>query len=533
MTKSPKFLHEKSDSISKNGPINGSNADDRTSQSQSDYQEIGCSSEPLAAAEEESPVVMAASSSSSSSTNDDENHLPLTLDDTNLQTEISSSSSRLRQCLDQAVYHLRHNWKILLLGQCLSLLLASAGATQATLHLDCGLSAPTFTMTLIYGGLSLNVFVLMGRHWRSKQRMDDDGDGRIRRQQATRLTNDLTLDFSVADDMEDHAEGSLPEGYKSASLPAAVMTHRSSLVFGGMFPQLHSSLWWYFLIAFLDVQANAITVLAFRYTTLTSVTLFDALAIPSSMIISKCWLQRKYRCSHLLGVMVCMAGVVANVLTDYQSDVEGDESPAEQKEYPHKLRGDLAAIVGGLLYGLNDVFTEVTVSATGDTTEYLAMMGLFAFLISLVQSLLLEWDDILEFFGADGTHSSTCSLQKGWWLFFTFVGVNILSYAGASRFLVYSEAAFFNLSLLTGDLWSVIFSIVAERIVPRPLFFAALAFVLSGVVIYEMAPSPASDKSTNATVNDGDVNDGIMLRQSSESCLINGDEDDQEGIELH
>eukprot|EP00977_Amphora_coffeiformis_P001548 scaffold296_cov102-Amphora_coffeaeformis.AAC.36 len=65
-----------------------------------------------------------------------------------------------------------------------------------------------------------------------------------------------------------------------------------------------------------------------------------------------------------------------------------------------------------------------------------------------------------------------------------------MSYKGASIFLIMSEAAFFNLSLLTGDLWSVLFSIVAERIIPQSLFFVALVFVISGVVIYEMAPSP-------------------------------------------
>jgi len=65
-----------------------------------------------------------------------------------------------------------------------------------------------------------------------------------------------------------------------------------------------------------------------------------------------------------------------------------------------------------------------------------------------------------------------------------------MSYKGASMFLMMSEAAFFNLSLLTGDLWSILFSIVAERIIPHSLFFVALVFVISGVVIYEMAPSP-------------------------------------------
>ena len=139
---------------------------------------------------------------------------------------------------------------------------------------------------------------------------------------------------------------------------------------------------------------------------------------------------------------------------------------------------------------MNDVLTEVTVRHNGGTTEYLGMMGIFAFIISLVQALVLEWQDILEFFGDSDEHSSTCSLEKGWFLFFSFVGVTLMSYKGASMFLMMSEAAFFNLSLLTGDLWSVLFSIVAERIIPQSLFFVALVFVMSGVVTYEMAPSP-------------------------------------------
>jgi hypothetical protein len=176
------------------------------------------------------------------------------------------------------------------------------------------------------------------------------------------------------------------------------------------------------------------------------------------------------------------------------------------------------------------VLTEVTVTS-GDTTEYLGMIGLFGFCISFAQSLVLEQDDIRKFFGnkenddeddtdIDIDSSVTmCSLPIGFILLFSFVGVTMLGYIGASRFLIISEAAFFSLSLLTGDLWSVVFSVVAERIVPQPLFFAALASVLSGVVLYEMAPSPAPEKGIkygedkNYTDNDGI----IMLSQLENS----------------
>jgi solute carrier family 35 protein F1/2 len=193
------------------------------------------------------------------------------------------------------------------------------------------------------------------------------------------------------------------------------------------------------------------------------------------------------------------------------------------------------------------VLTEVTVTS-GDTTEYLGMIGLFGFCISFVQSLVLEQDDIRKFFGnkesdngeddIDSDSSVTmCSLPIGFLLLFSFVGVTMLSYIGASRFLIISEAAFFNLSLLTGDLWSVVFSVVAERIVPQPLFFAALASVLSGVVLYEMAPSPAPEKGIKYEENEDYTNDGIIMLSRHENDdstsnssfnIINSPEDDND-----
>jgi len=303
---------------------------------------------------------------------------------------------------------------------------------------------------------------------------------------------------------------------------------------------LHRSFLWYLLLAFFDVEANVVTFLAFRYTTLTSVTLFDALAIPASMIISKCFFQnRRYRTLHYLGVVICMVGIVLNVLQDYESDAatvtatninsssnnSSSHTTTKHQYYPHKIKGDLCAITGGLLYGLNDVLTEVTV-ATGDTTEYLAMIGLFGFSISFLQSLVLERDNIRQFFGnkendydeqgdIDSSSTMSCSLPIGFLLLFSFVVVTMLSYIGASRFLVISEAALFNLSLLTGDLWSVVFSVVAEQIVPQPLFFAALASILSGVVMYEMAPSPAPEKGRKEEFNS--INgDGMTMPSPSQ-----------------
>ena len=50
-------------------------------------------------------------------------------------------------------------WKIVVAGQLLSFLLACSGAAQATLHLDCHLTAPTFAVMWVYLGLTLCLWV--------------------------------------------------------------------------------------------------------------------------------------------------------------------------------------------------------------------------------------------------------------------------------------------------------------------------------------------------------------------------------------
>jgi solute carrier family 35 protein F1/2 len=224
------------------------------------------------------------------------------------------------------------------------------------------------------------------------------------------------------------------------------------------------------------------TVLAYRYTTITSITLFDALAIPSAMSLSYLFLGRRFTAIHFVGVLVCMSGVAFNVLADYESGSSSDT-------YPHKIWGDMLSIAGGIVYGANDVLAETAVRRFGGPTEFLSMTGLFGTLISVVQAAVLERADIVEFFSL-----GSCSVGTGLGLLTAYAFTCFLSYVGASRFLTISEATFLSLSFLTGDFWSLGFSIIAERIVPSPLFFVALTLTISGVVIYEIGPSTIVDE---------------------------------------
>jgi hypothetical protein len=103
----------------------------------------------------------------------------------------------------------------------------------------------------------------------------------------------------------------------------------------------------------------------------------------------------------------------------------------------------------------------------------------------MVQVVVLEREDLAMF----GT-TSTCSTGEGILLLLAYVVSLALIYVGGAYFLLVSESALYNLSLLTSDFFTVVFSVVAEHIVPPPLFFVALVLIVAGVVLYEMGPSP-------------------------------------------
>ena len=425
--------------------------------------------------------------------------------------------SKLSELYHMACWNVRSHYKILIAGQVLSFSLSVTGAAQATLYFDCNLSAPTFTVGLFYCGL---IFCLIPVYRQGHQQIagkhqaitqldyeEESSEGEFVGQANNKVTaavHGRGSDFRRS--LEQEPESLALGVSHSPAIPPPQHT------FLGVIP-LHNAAWKYIPVALLDVYANYFTVLAFSYTTITSVTLFDALAIPTAMVVSAVFLSRKYTRLHLLGVGACSIGILLNVLQDYVHDkndnnslgsgdvtvVADDVVPSNGSSttgpyYPNKLRGDLFALMGGVLFGINNTVGEVAVRSLGGPNEYLGMLGVFATCICIVQSVLTERDEIAEFFNRSGDRSATCSEATAWWVLVGYFVSAIVCYLGASRFLQVSEAAFYNLSLLTGDLWSVAFSVVAQRIVPQPLFFVALVFILSGVVLYEMAPSPVDEE---------------------------------------
>jgi solute carrier family 35 protein F1/2 len=256
---------------------------------------------------------------------------------------------------------------------------------------------------------------------------------------------------------------------------------------------LQTPAWKYAGVAIADVYANYSTILAFKYTTITSVSLFDALAIPSAMLVSRLFFGRRYTKVHLFAVFICCIGISINVFEDYREDrlresgevIETAQEELVQEEYPYKMAGDLLAITGGILFGVSNTLAEIAVRDWGTQDEFISAMTFFASIITFLQTLFTERQEVKAFFS---TSSDSCSELGSLTLLAIFVIATVVNYLGIASFLEMSDAAFLNLSLLTGDAWAVAFSVFAEGIVPPATFYVALCITVSGVFIYETAP---------------------------------------------
>lgn len=192
------------------------------------------------------------------------------------------------------------------------------------------------------------------------------------------------------------------------------------------------------VVAFLDVNANVLVVLAFRYTRLTSVMLLDCFVIPCAMFLSMFLLGSRYSVWHIVGVLVCVAGLVAVVVSDAQSDTTTAQQNAE------KLKGDLLVLVSAAGYAVSNVLQEFFVKSAS-RTEFLGMLGLFGSVICIAEAFLLE--DVQAAVGASPELYALLGL---------YVAVIVAYYVLVSLFLQFNDAAFLNISLLSSDFYGML-----------------------------------------------------------------------------
>ncbi|KAJ8603005.1 hypothetical protein CTAYLR_001537 [Chrysophaeum taylorii] len=277
------------------------------------------------------------------------------------------------------------------------------------------------------------------------------------------------------------------------------------------------------LLGLVDVEANTLVVLAYKYTTLTSIALLDCFAIPCCMVLSVAFLDAKYDKVHAAGALVCFLGIGLTVLSDIVPPAYGGRGHHELASNNMAL-GDVLALAGSALYAATNVAQEATVKRANPAT-LLSRLGVAGLFVSTIQAAILGEFRILEAILPTSTIAA---------LAFVGYAITLASfYLAASHFFRIADAAAFNLSLLTSDVWAVLYTALVFRQFPPPLYFVAFACTATGVVIYHSSPPPTEVRpsfSSSSFLRRRRVASSSASSPTRIDPLLDDDDDDEHDV---
>lgn len=232
----------------------------------------------------------------------------------------------------------------------------------------------------------------------------------------------------------------------------------------------------YAALAIADVEANFLVVKAYNYTSITSVMLLDCFTIPVVMTLAALFLGTRFGRLHFAGVLLCLAGIAALVLTDYsrQSGAADDNHSAKSMLY-----GDLLVLGGATLYGMSNVAQEFIVKG-GDNArvEFLAMLGLFGTPVSAAQVYFLESSEFSSIQWSLPVVSLVVAFSLAMFSFYSLTPILIRA----------TSATFLNLSLLAADVYGLVVAIFLFAFRPSPMFVLSFIAIIAGIVLYNYQP---------------------------------------------
>ncbi|XP_058740784.1 uncharacterized protein LOC131613088 isoform X1 [Vicia villosa] len=283
-------------------------------------------------------------------------------------------------------------------------------------------------------------------------------------------------------------------------LTQSLLTYGSlALVYGSILLYRHQkpmvSWYWYLLLGFADAQGCYLVIKAYQYSSITSVTLLDCWTVPWVILLTWIFLGTRYSLWQLFGGTLCVLGLSLVLLSDTWSGGGGGSKI---------ILGDVLVIVGTVFYAISNVGEEFCVKKK-DRVEVVAMLGVYGFLVTAVEVSILElktlesikWSaDIVLAFASYGVSS-------------------FIFYSLAPFVLKLSGSTMFNLSLLTADMWAVVFRVFFYHQKVDWLYFVSFAVVGIGLTIY----STTEKKSVPAAGTTIEENENL----NTEYQILNGE----------
>ncbi|KAL9675255.1 hypothetical protein QQ045_003456 [Rhodiola kirilowii] len=259
--------------------------------------------------------------------------------------------------------------------------------------------------------------------------------------------------------------------------------------------------YWYLLLGFVDVQGNYLFNKAFQYSSITSVTLLDCWTIAWVIGLTWIFLGTRYTLWQMFGAAICILGLGLVLLSDAGVAGGGGSRP---------LLGDVLVIGATIFYAVSNVSEEFCVKKK-DLVEVLAMLGLFGALVSICEICIFEIKSLKSIAWSTEIIVAACGYTLASFLFYIFVPL-VMQLSGA---------ALFNLSILTSDMWAVIFRIFFYHQKVDWLYYLAFATVAVGLVIYSKT-GKESDSAVQVNGLNTQYHQIINDEESGQDPSING-----------
>ncbi|GMN39403.1 hypothetical protein TIFTF001_008637 [Ficus carica] len=246
---------------------------------------------------------------------------------------------------------------------------------------------------------------------------------------------------------------------------------------------LRVSWYWYVLLAFVDVQGNYFVNKAYQFSSITSVTLLDCWTVAWVLVLTWIVLGTRYSKWQLFGAVICVTGLGLVLLSDAGVGGGGGSKP---------LLGDALVILGTIFFAMSNVGEEFCVKKK-DRIEVVSMIGVFGFLVTLCEIPFIELKHLESV-------SWTTSIVLA---FAGYAMSGLMFYTLVPYVLKLSGATMLNLSILTADMWAVVFRIFFYHQQVDWLYYISFSIVVVGLVIYSVTEK---DSNPVPSLENGDAN---------------------------
>ena len=151
----------------------------------------------------------------------------------------------------------------------------------------------------------------------------------------------------------------------------------------------------------------------------------------------------------------------------------------------NQVKGDLFALLGASFYGISNCFQEYLVSKR----PFYEVMGQLAFWGMMINGVQASIFDHQSF------RAATWNAQVGGYLT-GFTLILLLFYSLAALLFRMSSAAFFNISLLTGNFWGVAIGVKLFHLKIHWMYPIAFILIIIGYLVYFCTESMLGEATT-------------------------------------